>query len=45
MHDNRRTQFGGWTFESAAPVHGSDARRFARHPDGRREVPQGPGSA
>jgi len=41
MHDYRRTQFGGWTFDSAAPVHGSDARRFALHPDGRREVPRG----
>ncbi|MBL0420874.1 pirin family protein [Ramlibacter sp. AW1] len=37
MQDYRRTQFGGWPFESAAPVHGTDPRRFARYPDGRVE--------
>jgi quercetin 2,3-dioxygenase len=44
MHDYRRTQFGGWTFDSSAPVHGENAQRFAQHPDGRREVPQSPQS-
>jgi quercetin 2,3-dioxygenase len=39
MHDYRADQFGGWTFGSRAPVHGKDAQRFARHPDGRRQEP------
>ena len=36
--DYRRTQFGGWPWDDAAPVHGEDPARFARHPDGRRET-------
>ena len=32
MQDFRRTQFGGWPWDSSAPVHGSEPRRFARHP-------------
>jgi quercetin 2,3-dioxygenase len=32
MMDFRRTQFGGWPWDSNAPVHGSEPRRFARHP-------------
>ncbi len=32
MQDYRRTQFGGWPWESSDPVHGSEARRFARYP-------------
>jgi quercetin 2,3-dioxygenase len=40
MQDYRRTQFGGWSFDSAAPVHGRDQPRFARHPDGRVEQPE-----
>jgi redox-sensitive bicupin YhaK (pirin superfamily) len=39
MQDYRRTQFGGWTFPDAAPVHGAEPKRFARYPDGREEVP------
>jgi len=35
----RRTQFGGWPWPDAAPVHGRDPARFARHPDGREERP------
>ena len=39
MQDYRRTQFGGWPFASSAPVHGREAKRFAKHPDGRLETP------
>jgi redox-sensitive bicupin YhaK (pirin superfamily) len=39
MQDYRRTQFGGWTFDDAAPVHGNEPKRFARYPDGREERP------
>jgi len=35
--DYRRTQFGGWPFEEAAPVHPRAQGRFARHADGRVE--------
>ena len=41
MQDYRRTQFGGWPFGDAAPVHGEELRRFARYPDGREEAPGG----
>ncbi len=37
--DYRATGFGGWPWDGDAPVHGGDAQRFARHPDGRREEP------
>src|SRR5205085_2545419 len=40
MQDYRRTQFGDWTFPDAAPVHGSEPKRFAKYPDGREELPQ-----
>ncbi|APW39945.1 pirin [Rhodoferax koreense] len=40
MADYRRTQFGGWSFDEAAPVHGRDPARFARHPGGREERPE-----
>jgi len=39
MQDYRRTQFGGWPWQDSAPVHGREAQRFARHPDGREEKP------
>ncbi len=39
--DYRATRFGGWPWEDDAPVHGQDPGRFARHPDGRLEHPQG----
>ncbi|HKX41103.1 MAG TPA: pirin family protein [Burkholderiaceae bacterium] len=39
MQDYRRTQFGGWTFGDAAPVHGREPRRFAKYPDGHEEAP------
>ena len=41
MQDYRRTQFGGWPWPDDAPVHGHDPARFAKHPDGREEKPQG----
>ncbi len=37
--DYRRTQFGGWPWPSDDPVHGGEAARFARHADGRIDVP------
>jgi redox-sensitive bicupin YhaK (pirin superfamily) len=39
--DYRQTGFGGWPWESEAPVHPRDAGRFARHADGRREAKDG----
>jgi quercetin 2,3-dioxygenase len=39
MQDFRRTQFGGWPFADAAPVHGREPKRFARHPGGKFEEP------
>jgi redox-sensitive bicupin YhaK (pirin superfamily) len=39
MQDYRRTQFGGWRWPDAAPVHGREPRLFARYPDGRVETP------
>lgn len=37
FEDYRRTQFGGWPWGDAAPVHGDGLGRFARHADGRTE--------
>ncbi|MDP1567880.1 MAG: pirin family protein [Polaromonas sp.] len=39
MAEYRRTQFGGWSFDSNTPVHGRDPARFAVHPGGREERP------
>ena len=36
--DYRRTEFGGWPWPDAAPVHGPERVRFARHADGRVET-------
>ena len=36
--DYQRTQFGGWPWPDHAPVHGKEARRFAKHADGKTET-------
>jgi redox-sensitive bicupin YhaK (pirin superfamily) len=40
MLDFRRTQFGGWPWQSDGPVHPREEGRFAVHVDGRRERPE-----
>ena len=35
--DCQRTRFGGWPWPSEAPVHGGEAKRFARRSSGRVE--------
>ncbi|MFK7990187.1 MAG: pirin family protein [Sandaracinaceae bacterium] len=37
FRDYRRTGFGGWPWPDDAPVHPREAKRFARHADGRHE--------
>jgi redox-sensitive bicupin YhaK (pirin superfamily) len=39
--DYQRTQFGGWPFKSDEPTHERAQGRFARHSDGKIEVPGG----
>jgi hypothetical protein len=36
--DYSRTRFGGWPWPDAAPVHGSDHRRFATYADGQTQI-------
>lgn len=43
--DYSRTRFGGWPWESDAPVHGREPVRFARLPDGTVERPAGASSS
>jgi len=38
FEDYRRTQFGGWPWPDAGPVHGAAPQRFARHADGRHDA-------
>jgi redox-sensitive bicupin YhaK (pirin superfamily) len=46
LQDYRRTQFGGWPWPDSAPVHGAQARRFARYPgQAAHEVPGPPANA
>jgi hypothetical protein len=40
--DYRETGFGGWPWPADDPVHGRDAGRFARRPDGREDRPVSP---
>ena len=42
MQDYRRTQFGGWPWPAGDPVHGGDARRFARYPGAAADEVPGP---
>jgi hypothetical protein len=39
--DFRQTGFGRWPWSSSDPVHPRATPRFARHPDGRTEYPEG----
>lgn len=36
--DYQRTGFGGWPWPTSDPVHGADAKRFAKHIDGTVEI-------
>jgi redox-sensitive bicupin YhaK (pirin superfamily) len=40
FQDYQRTQFGGWPCPSDGPAHGRDKGRFAKHVDGRVEIPE-----
>jgi quercetin 2,3-dioxygenase len=42
--DYRETGFGGWPWPADDPVHGREAGRFARRPDGRDDRPTAPRS-
>jgi len=39
FEDYRATRFGGWPWPSDGPVHPRDQSRFAKHADGRTDVP------
>jgi len=38
FQDYQRTQFGGWPWNSPAPVHERTQGRFAKHIDGKVEI-------
>ena len=38
MQDFQRTQFGGWPWDTNAPVHDRGQGRFAKHIDGKVEI-------
>jgi redox-sensitive bicupin YhaK (pirin superfamily) len=40
FEDYRRTQFGGWHWHAAGPVHAREETRFARRPDDKVERPE-----
>jgi len=42
--DYQRTGFGGWRWDVTDPVHPRTSPRFAEHPDGRTEYPEGEGN-
>jgi hypothetical protein len=39
IHDYQQTRFGGWPWQSEAPVHAKERGRFALHIDGTPELP------
>jgi quercetin 2,3-dioxygenase len=39
--DYHSTGFGGWPWEASDPVHARTTPRFAHHPSGRTEYPEG----
>ncbi len=39
FYDFQKTQFGGWHYSSHEPIHPRTKGRFARHADGREEIP------
>jgi redox-sensitive bicupin YhaK (pirin superfamily) len=41
FEDYQRTEFGGWPWEDREQVHDRSAGRFAKHADGREEIPEG----
>jgi redox-sensitive bicupin YhaK (pirin superfamily) len=39
FRDFQKTQFGGWPYSTSEPVHGKDKGRFAKHADGKEDLP------
>ncbi len=40
FRDFQATQFGGWSWDSSEPVHARGKGRFAKHSDGREDLPK-----
>ncbi len=40
FRDFQTTQFGGWSWDSSEPVHARGKGRFAKHSDGREDIPK-----